>query len=61
MLSTDHLIFEQGKEIDFSEEIQKRIVCGFYHKSEDVEYLQGDTKWLHAFMLRAAIRRMIVC
>ena len=40
---------------------QKRIVCGFYHKSEDVEYLQGDTKRLHAFMLRAAIRRMIVC
>ena len=36
-------------------------MCGFYHKSEDVEYLQGDTKWLHAFMLRAAIRRMIVC
>ena len=57
----DHLIFEQGKEIDFSEEIQKRIVCVFYHKSEDVEYLQGDTKRLHAFMLRAAIRRMIVC
>ena len=40
---------------------QKRIVCGFYHKSEDVEYLQGYTKRLHAFMLRAAIRRMIVC
>ena len=39
----ERLIFEQGKEIDFSEEIQKRIVCGFYHKSEDVEYLQGDT------------------
>ena len=36
-------------------------MCVFYHKSEDVEYLQGDTKRLHAFMLRAAIRRMIVC
>ena len=47
----ERLIFEQGKEIDFSEEIpsdcniemiKKRIVCGFYHKSEDDEYLQSD-------------------